>query len=53
MPRRIALLRAINVGGRKGVAASKLTPAAIDKAAGSPATGRNHNTVVKLGELAR
>ncbi|CAA9518080.1 MAG: hypothetical protein AVDCRST_MAG39-2319 [uncultured Sphingomonadaceae bacterium] len=35
-------------GGR-----SKLTPSAIDRAMGSPATGRNHNTVVRLGELAR
>lgn len=36
-----------------GVARSKLTPDAVDRALGSPATGRNHNTVVKLAELAR
>ena len=36
-----------------GVGTSKLTPDAIDRALGSPATGRNHNTVVKLAELAR
>ena len=34
-----------------GVARSKLTPAALDKAAGSPLTARNWNTVVKLAEL--
>lgn len=36
---------------REGVGASKLTPALIDKACGSPATGRNFRTVVKLGEM--
>lgn len=35
-----------------GVGTSKLTPAAIDKAAGSPSTGRNWRTVVKLREMA-
>jgi uncharacterized protein (DUF1697 family) len=35
-----------------GVATSKLTPSLIDKAAGSPSTGRNWRTVVKLGEMA-
>lgn len=35
----------------EGVARSKLTPAAIDKAAGSPMTARNWNTVVKLLEI--
>jgi len=35
-----------------GVARSKLTPAAIDKAAGSTVTARNWNTVQKLIELA-
>jgi uncharacterized protein (DUF1697 family) len=36
-----------------GVARSKLTPAAIDKAAGSTVTARNWNTVQKLIELAK
>ena len=36
----------------EGVGASKLTPALIDKACGSPSTGRNWRTVVKLKELA-
>ncbi|HEX8623139.1 MAG TPA: DUF1697 domain-containing protein [Allosphingosinicella sp.] len=36
----------------QGVASSKLTPALIDKACGSPATGRNWNTVLKLREMA-
>lgn len=35
-----------------GVGTSKLTPALIDKACGSPATGRNWRTVVKLKEMA-
>lgn len=35
-----------------GVGRSKLTPAAIDKAMGSPTTSRNLNTVRKLGALA-
>lgn len=35
-----------------GVAHSKLTPSAIDKAVGSAATARNWNTVRKLGEMA-
>ena len=35
----------------EGVARSKLTPAAIDKAIGSPATGRNYRTVIKLKEM--
>ena len=39
----------INFAGGSGV--SKVTPAVIDKAIGSPATSRNHNTVVKLGEM--
>jgi uncharacterized protein (DUF1697 family) len=34
-----------------GIAASKLTPALIDQAAGSPTTGRNWRTVVKLREM--
>jgi uncharacterized protein (DUF1697 family) len=34
-----------------GVGTSKLTPAAIDKAAGSPSTGRNWRTVLKLKEM--
>lgn len=36
----------------EGVGVSKLTPAAIDRAAGSPSTGRNWRTVLKLGEMA-
>jgi uncharacterized protein (DUF1697 family) len=35
----------------EGVARSKLTPAVIDKACGSPSTGRNWNTVLKLKEM--
>ena len=35
-----------------GLGTSKLTPAAIDKAAGSPSTSRNWRTVVRLGEMA-
>ena len=35
----------------EGIARSKLTPAAIDKACGSPATGRNYRTVLKLKEM--
>ena len=34
-----------------GIARSKLTPALIDRACGSPSTGRNWRTVVKLGEM--
>jgi uncharacterized protein (DUF1697 family) len=34
-----------------GIARSKLTPALIDKACGSPSTGRNWRTVVKLREM--
>jgi uncharacterized protein (DUF1697 family) len=34
-----------------GVGTSKLTPALIDKACGSPSTGRNWRTVVKLREM--
>lgn len=36
----------------RGIATSKLTPAALDRAAGSPASGRNWNTVGKLLALA-
>jgi uncharacterized protein (DUF1697 family) len=36
----------------EGVGTSKLTPAAIDRAAGSPSTGRNWRTVLKLQEMA-
>ena len=35
-----------------GVGTTKLLPNVIDRALGSPATGRNHNTVVKLAEMA-
>jgi len=34
-----------------GAGASKLSPAAIDRAIGSAATSRNHRTVVKLKEM--
>jgi uncharacterized protein (DUF1697 family) len=40
----------IDYGG-KGVAGSKLTPTQIDKACGSPTTGRNWNTVLKIHEM--
>jgi uncharacterized protein (DUF1697 family) len=36
----------------EGVARSKLTPSLIDKACGSPSTGRNWRTVLKLKEMA-
>jgi uncharacterized protein (DUF1697 family) len=36
----------------EGIARSKLTPALIDKACGSPSTGRNWRTVLKLQEMA-
>jgi len=35
----------------EGVARSKLTPSLIDRACGSPATGRNYRTVQKLREM--
>jgi uncharacterized protein (DUF1697 family) len=35
----------------QGLGSSKLSPALIDKAAGSPSTGRNWRTVVKLKEM--
>ena len=35
----------------EGIARSKLTPALIDKACGSPATARNYRTVMKLKEM--
>jgi uncharacterized protein (DUF1697 family) len=34
--------------GANGVGGSKLTPALIDKACGSPATGRNWNSVLRI-----
>ena len=34
-----------------GVGISKLSPALIDKASGSPTTGRNCRTVVKLKKM--
>ncbi len=37
--------------GPPGVASSKLTPSLIDKACGSPTTGRNWNSVLKIAEL--
>jgi uncharacterized protein (DUF1697 family) len=37
--------------GVDGVGKSKLTPLVLDKACGSPATGRNWNTVVNIGEM--
>jgi len=35
----------------EGVGTSKLTPSLIDKACGSPSTGRNYRTVIKLQEM--
>jgi uncharacterized protein (DUF1697 family) len=37
--------------GASGVARSKLTPMLIDKACGSPTTGRNWNSVLKIQEM--
>lgn len=37
----------------QGVGHSKLVPALIDRAAGSPSTGRNWRTVLKLQEMAQ
>jgi uncharacterized protein (DUF1697 family) len=37
--------------GANGVGRSKLTPTLVDKACGSPATGRNWNSVLKIGEM--
>ncbi len=36
-----------------GAGRSKLTPSSIDRAIGSPATARNHRTVLKLAEMLR
>jgi uncharacterized protein (DUF1697 family) len=35
----------------QGAGTSKLTPALIDRAVGSPATARNYNTVLKIEEM--
>ncbi len=35
----------------EGIARSKLTPTLVDQACGSPSTGRNYRTVVKLREM--
>jgi hypothetical protein len=37
--------------GLNGAGKSKLTPLLLDKACGSPATGRNWNSVPKIGEM--
>jgi uncharacterized protein (DUF1697 family) len=37
--------------GAKGVAGSKLSPLLIDKACGSPTTGRNWNSVLKIRQM--
>jgi uncharacterized protein (DUF1697 family) len=37
--------------GAQGVARSKLSPVVIDKACGSPTTGRNWNSVLKISEI--
>jgi uncharacterized protein (DUF1697 family) len=37
--------------GVNGAGKSKLTPFLLDKACGSPATGRNWNSVLKIGEM--
>lgn len=44
---------AIWIDFASGVARSKLTPAFIDKCIGSPATGRNWNSVLKLDAMVR
>ncbi len=37
--------------GANGVASSKLSPVLIDQACGSPATGRNWNSVLKISKM--
>ena len=37
--------------GANGAGKSKLTPLLVDKACGSPSTGRNWNSVLKIGEM--
>ena len=37
--------------GANGVAGSKLSPLLIDKSCGSPATGRNWNSVLMIGKM--
>jgi uncharacterized protein (DUF1697 family) len=37
--------------GTNGVARSKLAPLLVDKACGSPATGRNWNSVLKIADM--
>lgn len=37
--------------GSAGVQGSKLSPSMIDRACGSPTTGRNWNSVTKIGEM--
>ena len=37
--------------GAKGVHSSKLCPLVIDKACGSPATGRNWNSVLQISKM--
>jgi uncharacterized protein (DUF1697 family) len=37
--------------GTSGVAGTKLTPGLIDKACGSPTTGRNWNSVLKISDM--
>jgi uncharacterized protein (DUF1697 family) len=37
--------------GAKGVAGSKLSPHLVDKACGSPATGRNWNSVLRIRQM--
>jgi uncharacterized protein (DUF1697 family) len=37
--------------GTNGVASSKLSPLLIDRACGSPATGRNWNSVLKISQM--
>ena len=37
--------------GANGAGKSKLIPLLVDKACGSPATGRNWNSVLKIGEM--
>lgn len=46
-----ALEDALWIDFNEGVGRSKLTPAVLDRAAGSPVTARNWNSVVKLAAL--
>jgi len=56
----IALLRGINVSGRNQIRmadlcrlVTEISPALLDRLAGSPVTMRNWRTVLKLNEMTR